>query len=164
MKTLVLAVLAALCAGAALRLPQDPVKPAPEPAATPAAPAPQKDVPRRHPFEGVYRLHARTRNGVPELQTRARGYVAITARHLLLCLAAPGSDPAVPLVRAGVRTWKPQDEQVATVVEMGFYTDDDGAIHLEEHGKPELRRLELLRGRLRIWQDQREWLEFERIE
>ena len=125
------------------------------------APAPKR-LPERSPLEGVYELRTRTKNGVPETQ-KSRGYVAMTLRHLLLCLVAPGSDPEVPLVRAGVRSWKKQD-LVRTEIELGFFTDEDGAIHLEEHGKKEPRRIELLRGKLRIWQDARDYLEFERIE
>jgi len=158
------------CLGGALSvatlwcLPQEPGKPppAPAPASTAQAPAETK-VPAPSPLEGVYALRTRTKNGVPEVQ-RSRGYVAITRRHLLICLVAPGADPELPLVRAGVRTWKKQEELVHTEIELGFYTDAGGAIHLEEHGKKEPRRIELVRGLLRIWQDARDYLEFERIE
>lgn len=166
MKTFVMVVLGAVGAAAASRVPQDPPKPPPAaaPAAAPGERAAPKGPPARHALEGVYVLRTRTRAGLPETQPRCRGYVAITSRHLLLCLVAPGSDPELPLVRAGVRTWKPAEEQVQTEIELGFYTDEDGGIHLEEHGKKEPRRIELVRGGLRIWQDQRDWLEFERVE
>lgn len=144
-------------------LPQEPGKPSAAPVPASTTPAESKVQAPRSPFEGVYVLRTRTRNGVPEVQ-RSRGYVAITARHMLICLVAPGADPALPLVRAGVRTWQKKEELVETGIELGFFTDADGTIHLEEHGKKEPRRIELVRGLLRIWQDGRDYLEFERVE
>ncbi len=136
--------------------PQEPAPRAPEPKHT-------EQGRTRDALEGVYVLRTRTRNGVPE-QQRSRGYIAITQRHLLLCLVAPGDEPEQPLVRAGVRKWTKQDDTVHTEIEMGFYTDADGEIHLEQHGKKEPRRVEVVRGLLRVWQDARDYLEFERVE
>ena len=145
---------------------QDPVKPAPaaEPPAATATPVPA--VPGRalpHPLEGVYRLRARVLDSKKDAQA-SRGYLAITSQHLFLCLAAPGVDAEQPLLRAGVRSWKPKDEFVAATVLLGWYTDKDGTLHLERAGTEERRRIELVQGGVRVVQDERNWLEFERIE
>ena len=161
MKTIVLACLCSAAGAASLWWTQDPVKPAPAPEQTPAA-AP-KGMPAPNPLEGVFELRKRTRNGTPEALP-GRGYMVITKRHLMMCLVAPGSDPEQPLVRAGVRSWKKQDEFVNTEIKIGFYSDEAGTIHLEEQGKLEPRRIDLERGRLRVWQDERDYLEFERVE
>lgn len=148
---------------------QDPQKPAAEsaPAASPAAPqgpAVPKNLPPPSPLEGVYELRTRTVDGKAEMH-RARGYVAITKRHMLVCLVAPGPDPDLPLLRAGVRTWKPEkDDLVRTEFKLGFYTDEKGRMHVEPPGNSEIKRIDVERGRLRIWQDDRSHLEFERIE
>lgn len=170
MKTILLACLCSAAGAASMWWTQDPVKPAPAPSQPPAqspAPAPAaaaKGMPPPSPYEGVFELRTRTRNGAPDAQP-SRGYIVITKRHLMMCLVAKGSDPEQPLVRAGVRSWKKQEEELLrTEVQIGFYTDEGGKIHLEEHGKVEPRRIELERGRLRVWQDTRDYLEFERIE
>lgn len=161
MKTIVLAGLCSAAGAASVWWTQDPVKPAPAPVEAPVA-AP-KGAPAPSPLEGVFELRARTRNGQAEAKP-GRGYIVITKRHLVMCLVAPGSDPEQPLVRAGVRSWKKQDELVQTEIKVGFYTDADGTIHLEEQGKLQPRRIDLERGRLRVWQDTRDYLEFESIE
>jgi hypothetical protein len=96
--------------------------------------------------------------------TSSRGYVAITNRHMFLCLAGPGPDPEQPLLRSGVRTWKPEDDFVRCELKLGYYTDSRGDIHVERPGVVEVRRVELAGGRLRIFQDSSSYLEFERIE
>lgn len=122
-----------------------------------------KGTPKRDPLEGLYRLRGRTVGGVPDLD-RATGYVAITPRHMLICLAGAGPDPDYPLLRAGVRTWSKRKEGVETVLKLGFYTDDDGDIHVEEPGTMEVRRIDRIRGMLRIWQGDQSFLDFERVE
>jgi hypothetical protein len=178
--------IAGLCAGlfAAPWL-QDPVKPAPptaekpaekpvekpaeKPASTPAnsasAPAPA-DVAghaKPNPLEGVYRLTARVIAGKRDAGT-CRGYLAITQRHLFLCLAAPGPDRDTPLLRAGVRTWKAVDGGTEASIQLGWYNDKDGKLHLETPGTEERRRVEFIQGGLRVLQDDHNWLEFERVE
>jgi hypothetical protein len=164
-------VIAGLCAGlfAAPWL-QDPVKPPPPPAEKPAekpasvpAQEPVPGRPKPHALEGVYRLTARVLAGKRDAET-ARGYLAITNRHLFLCLAAPGTDPDWPLVRAGVRTWKAHDEAVATTIQLGWFTDRDGTLHVEKPGTDERRRIEFIQGGVRVVYDDRNWLEFERLE
>lgn len=136
---------------------QDP-KPAPP---APAAAVPGK--PPAHQLEGVYELRKRMANGQSDAQL-VRGYVAITNRHMFLCLAGPGPDPEQPLLRSGVRTWKPEDDFVRCELKLGYYTDSRGDIHVERPGVVEVRRVELAGGRLRIFQDSSSYLEFERIE
>ncbi len=157
---------AALAAAAIVCAPQDP-PPAP-PAAPPAPPAAESPTrvvgtPARHELEGVYELRARIVEG-KKATVPSTGWLAITRRHLFLCLAAPGADPDSPLLRAGVRTWHQQPEGVQTVVQLGWFTDKDGTLHLERAGTAERRRIELVRGGVRVAQDERNWLDFERIE
>ncbi|MCR9244536.1 MAG: hypothetical protein NXI31_05850 [bacterium] len=117
----------------------------------------------RDPIEGVYRLLSRMIDGVPD-PNAVRGYVAVTRRHMLLCLAARGPDPDYPLLRAGVREWQRRKRSFDTIVQMGFYTDADGEVHVEEPGTSQVRRIDVIRGKLRIWQEGNSYLEFERIE
>ena len=123
--------------------------------------------PKRDPLEGLYELRGRVVHGV-QAPGHGRGYVSITHSHLLMVLAGAGSDPEKPLLRAGVRKWartpKQGDKGVEMVAELGFFTDVDGDIFLEKPGSKSVRRIDLARGRLRIWQDARSYLEFERIE
>ena len=144
---------------------QDPVKPA-----SPPPPAPvtgtAAEVPGQEPrdaLEGVYVLRSRFVSGAPDADG-SRGYVAITRRHMLLVLAGPGSDPDYPLLRAGVRRWEREKAGVGTTIELGFFTDADGEIHVEEPGERHVRRIDIVRGKLRIWQDEQSFLDFERLE
>ena len=155
--------------------------PVPEPAPAPATPGSADASPQAtpsttaatskppatartpHPLEGVYALRARMLDGKAERQP-SRGFVAITQRHLLLCFASPGPTPDAPLLRAGVRTWKPADAFVDGIVELGWYTDVDGKVVAERTGAAERRRIDLIPGGIRIWQDNRSWLDFERVE
>ena len=119
--------------------------------------------PPTHALEGVYELKKRVAAGQDEAQP-SRGYLAITNRHMFLCLVGPGTDPEQPLLRSGVRTWRPDAELMRCELKLGYFTDSKGGIHLERPGTPEARRVELARGRLRIFQDMKSYLEFERIE
>ncbi len=143
------ALVSALAAG-----PQDP---------KPATPAPPAEAVTPHPFEGVYQLRRRVVAGVIDNQP-STGYLAITRRHLFIQLAAPGPDPDLPLLRAGVRTWAAKDGALQTTVRIGFYTDADGNVLLEKPDTVELRRLELLRGGVRVRVDEHNYLDFERVE
>ena len=94
----------------------------------------------------------------------SRGYLAITQRHLFLCLAAAGPDRDIPLVRAGVRTWKVKDDLVGATIQLGWFNDKDGHIVVEPPGTEERRQIQLIQGGLRVTQDDHNWLEFERVE
>lgn len=145
---------------------QDPVKPAPAPAAPAEPDAAPKDAPgkpAKHALEGVYELRRRMSPAGQEARP-SRGYLAITSRHLFLCLAAEGSDAKTPLVHTGVRSWQPQQDRVRTVVMLGWLTDKDGRVQLEKPGHEELRRIELMQGGVRVMQSDNRWLEFERVE
>lgn len=156
-----------LCAGLVAGVLFAPRQQDPPPAKAPApaqAPAPTPaGRPARHPLEGVYGLRARIIDTRKDA-TECRGYLAITQRHLFLCLAAPGPNPDLPLVRTGVRTWQPDGEQVTATIALGWFTDKDGALHAEQPGTLERRRIEPIQGGVRVLQDARNWLEFERIE
>lgn len=134
-----------------------------EPAPAPQDPKPAAAAPAPHAFEGVYELRRRVVGGVVDTKASS-GYLAITRRHLFVCLAADGADPDLPLLRAGVRTWTAQDRILQTTVRLGWYTDADGHVRLEQPGTEEKRRLELLRGLVRLHQDEHSYLEFERVE
>ena len=166
MKNLVLACLLGSVGTAWVGHLQDPPPaPVPAPATTPPPPAAATKEPAARPtLEGVYELRARVVDGVAD-QLRSRGYVAITKRHMLVCLVGPGSDPDLPLLRAGVRTWRAErEDQVRTEFRLGFFTDEEGGVHLESPGTAEIKRIEQVRGFVRIWQDARSYLEFDRIE
>jgi hypothetical protein len=137
----------------------------PKPAPPPENPPANQNLarPPSHKLEGVYELRKRVAAGESGA-TSSRGYVAITNRHMFLCLAGPGTDPEQPLLRSGVRTWKPEDDFVRCELKLGYYTDSRGDIHVERPGVVEVRRVELAGGRLRIFQDSSSYLEFERIE
>jgi len=127
-------------------------------------PAAIEVAPKPHAIEGVYLLRSRTIDGVVMAQ-RSRGYVAVTRRHMLICLVAEGPDPKLPLLRSGVRTWQPdRDNMFRTEVKLGFYSDVKGGMHIDAPGNAEIKRIDVERGLLRIWQDDRSNLEFERIE
>lgn len=163
---------------------QDPVPPpAPPPAATapaaqePAPPAPTTakaegeakpvaGAPKASPFVGVYRLTARCIDGDKMLDPGS-GHLVVTGRHLVLAAAAPGPKVGSLLLRTSVRSWSQSREQkgrMATRVIAGWLTDDEGNLVAEPTGAEELRTFELVRGGLRIAQDHRNWLEFERVE
>lgn len=153
---------AGLAFAALLHTAQDP--PPVPPAA--AAPAQQPHAPRgpaRHPLEGVYALRARFVDG-EKVRAPSQGWLALTRRHLFLCVSAPGADAEVPLLRAAVRTWEGDGAQASTTVRMGWFTDRDGTVHVEQPGTVERRRIEAIRGGVRIAQDDRNFLEFERVE
>ncbi len=172
----VTSLLAGLLAGlVTLPLMQDPVpKPAPTPApetapAVPTAPIAQsaeKPIPGRpprHPFEGVYELRQRVVSGTPD-RLPSHGYLAITQRHLFLTVVAPGPDPDLPLVRSSVRTWQTKGDLTQTTIRLGWLTDKDGGVVIEPAGTEEPRKLALVQGGIRVTQDERNWLEFERVE
>ncbi len=145
-------------------------EPKPTPAATPVpavppapTPATVPGKPSTHSLEGVYELRKRVIRGQDEGKP-SRGYVAITKRHMFLCLVGPGTDPDLPLLRSGVRTWKPEDDLMREEVKLGYFTDQKGAVHIERPGTAEVHRVQIILGGLRIYQDTRSWLEFERIE
>ena len=129
-------------------------------------PAPTAAIPGKPPakaLEGVFELRKRITQGQTEVQT-SRGYLAITNRHMFLCLVGTGTDPEQPLLRSGVRAWRPEDENMRCELKLGYFTDSNGRIHLERPGTAEVRQVELAGGRLRVFQDRRRYLEFERLE
>lgn len=134
---------------------QEPQDPPPAPSSA-SAPAP-------HAFEGVYELRRRVIDGVVDPKP-STGHLVITRQHLFVCLAAPGPDPELPLLRAGVRTWAPDPDGVSTTVRLGWFTDADGSVQIEKPGTLEKRRVELFRGGLRLYQDRDSHLDFERVE
>lgn len=119
--------------------------------------------PERNPLEGVYRLRQRVVDGLRD-PTPCKGYLAITARHMFLNIAAQGPDKSVPLLHAGVREWSKSGGDVRTVAKLDYYTDGEGGIHQNDDGKQEMRKIELVRGGVRVMQGTQSWLEFERVE
>lgn len=127
----------------------------------PQDPVPGKPAPSR--YEGVYRLTSRVVDGRTD-PTPHHGFLAITTKHLFLTLAARGVHTEYPLTHSSVRQWREEQGSMRTVIDIDVWTDGGGNIHLEPAGTEERRRFELVRGGIRVLQDDRTWLEFERIE
>lgn len=127
----------------------------------PKAPLPARPAP--HPLEGVYELRRRVAGASVDPKP-STGWLAITRGHLFVSLTASGDDPDRPLLRSGVRTWTLEDDVLRTTIRCGWYTDGDGEVHLEQAGTDERRRIEQLRGLVRLYQGENTFLEFERIE
>lgn len=165
-------------AGLLAALRQDPEKarpPAP-PAGTPPLPTVEEPfvspVPRldllqrftpRDPLEGFYELRDYVVDGHPH-GAKTRGWLAIGRHMLLLQMLGEGAKPGVPLLRADVRHWQRQGEQMRTTVLAGHFNAYDGELKLLQGGSVETRRFEATMGRLRIWQDEGSYMEFVRIE
>jgi hypothetical protein len=115
------------------------------------------------PLEGVYRLRQRVTAGVPDARPN-KGYLAITGRYMFLSLASKGLDETSPLLHSGVREWIKVGSDVRTTAKLDYYTDGDGRIHQTPEGKQEVRRIEIVRGGVRVMQGEHSWLEFERVE
>ena len=144
--------------------PSPPAKQEPAPKSDPAAGKETPGEPRaRHRFEGVYRLSSRVVEGTTHKRDN-RGYLVITQRHMFLSLAAPGTDREHPLVHAGVREWRETRDGVAMVMKLDYHSDTDGNIVLQEFDSEEVRRMQLQRGGIRVYQGEQSWLDFERIE
>ena len=144
--------------------PSPPAKQEPKPKAGSAQEVETPGEPRaRHRFEGVYRLASRVVDGTTHKRDN-RGYLVITKRHLFLSLAAPGTDREHPLVHAGVREWRETRDGVEMVMKLDYHSDTDGKIVLQEFDSQEVRRMQLQRGGIRVYQGDQSWLEFERIE
>jgi hypothetical protein len=157
---------------------QDPEKarPAPPPAGASAlppvtepylSPVPRLDLQLRatprDPIEGIWRLTDRIINHKRE-GTRNKGWMAIGRQHLFLHLIGEGPDPAIPVLRAGVRIWERANGVVRTKVLAGHFNEFDGDLVLEKAGIVENRRFELLGATLRVYQDEGNYLEFVRAE
>ncbi|MCA8964553.1 MAG: hypothetical protein KDC48_06695 [Planctomycetes bacterium] len=126
--------------------------------------APQDAAPAaRHAFEGVYELRRRMVAGTIDPRT-GTGYCAITSRHLFLTMLGPGVNPSRPLLRADVRGWKPVDNGMQTEIKLSYFNDADGNVLVQRPGERAVRRVDIARGLLRIYQDDASYLEFERIE
>lgn len=139
---------------------QEPAASRPEAAKATGEPV---NAPKRHRYEGVYRLTGVTVGGTAEADQK-HGYLAITGRHLFLVVAADGPVPEQPVVSAGVRRWKEELGGISTTVELDFFEDHNGELHFAPPGLPEVRGVELFRGGLRLRKDINSWMDFERIE
>jgi hypothetical protein len=143
-----------------------PQEPAPNPPPQPAeklAEAQPPGKPERDPFEGVYRLRQRVVDGI-DVPGEADGYLVVTQRHMVLSVAATGSRVDRPLVRSSVREWTRGEQSLKSVIKLGFYTDAGGELRVEATGAEEVRRIQIVRGGVHVFQADRSWLEFERIE
>lgn len=167
MKTLAMCALSAVITAWSFQDPPAPPRQDPPPAAQePQESKEPKGLPERDPLEGVYVLTGRQVAGHPD-PNPSHGYLAITHRHIFLTFAGAGPDPDYPLLRAGVRKWTRKGDKQSTVdgvVQLGFFTDGDAEVHIEQPGTREPRRIDLLRGGLRVWQDDQSFLDFERVE
>ncbi len=135
----------------------------PAPAAKPVDRVAAKGRPKRHRYEGVYRLTGRVIRGVRD-QKPLKGYLAITSRHLFLNLASAGPSADRPLVNAGVREWRETDGGIRTTARLDYFSDGAGKLHFVKDGKEEVRAIRMMQGGLRVVQADETYLEFERVE
>lgn len=154
---------------------QDPERPAPAPDGSRplptveepyVSPVPRLDLLQRFdrpdPIEGFYELRARVHNGGPDPRP-GRGYLVIGKRHLMLYLMGAGPDPAIPQLRASVRRWRRSEGALQLTTLAGHFTEQRD-VAVEPSGAVEMRRLEVISGIIRIFQDGQSWLDFVRIE
>lgn len=119
--------------------------------------------PKRHPLEGVYKLRSRVVQGLAG-NPSSRGYLVITSRHMFLSLASPGTSDVHPLVHAGVREWRMTDDGVRMTCKLDYFSNGSGVITMTPEGKQDVRRIQIVRGGVRVIQGEQTWLEFERVE
>lgn len=118
---------------------------------------------KRHPLEGVYKLRSRVVQGLAS-NPSSRGYLVITRRHMFLSLASPGTSDEHPLVHAGVREWRMTDDGVRMTCKLDYFSNESGVITMTPEGKQDVRRIQIVRGGVRVIQGEQTWLEFERVE
>jgi hypothetical protein len=140
--------------------------PVPEPF---VSPVPRLDLPMRFtprdPLEGFWELRARSIGG--KLAPPGRGLLAIGRSHLVVQFQAQGSDPEVPLLRAGAYAWQHTSERELLMLSVlaSHFNDGGGKLHVEPAGIVQIRRFEMLADGLRVYQgDGGSWLEFARVE
>jgi hypothetical protein len=126
-------------------------------------PTPPVASPAPHAFVGVYRLRERVVDGTRVLRP-SHGHLFVSQRHLCLAVAAPTDDPDHLLLRTAVRSFRLAGNELTMTTLTGWFTDAEGTVHIERVGHTEQRRLEPLQGGVRLQQDLRNWLDFERIE
>lgn len=119
--------------------------------------------PKRHPLEGVYKLHSRVVDGLAG-NGKNKGYLVITGRHIFLSIAAPGTDDLHPLVHSAVREWRETSDGFQMTAKLDYYSDSNGTITMTPEGKQETRRIQPIRGGVRVMQGQHTYLQFERVE
>ena len=118
---------------------------------------------KRDPLEGVYKLRSRVVQGLAGNGSN-RGYMVITGRHLFLSLASPGTSDKHPLVHSSVREWRMLNDGMHMTSKLDYYSDNGGVITMTPAGKQEVRRIQVVRGGVRVLQGEQTWLEFERVE
>lgn len=178
-KTALSLLMAAALAFTALPQGQEPA--APRPAAPPAeakklplveepfvSPVPRLDLPmrfqQRDPLEGFWELRMRAVGAQPA--SVARGMLAVGRGVMMVHFEGPGTDPKMPLLRAGCYSWQrnPEPESVRMTVVASHYNDVDGEIHAEPKGTQQVRRFQIMGETLRVHQGAGNWLEFVRVE
>lgn len=118
---------------------------------------------KRNPLEGVYKLRSRVVQGLAGNQSN-RGYLVITGRHMFLSLASPGTSDEHPLVHSSVREWRMAEDGMHMISKLDYYSDNGGVITMTPEGKQDVRRIQVVRGGVRVMQGEQTWLEFERVE
>jgi len=119
--------------------------------------------PKRNLLEGVYKLRSRVVRGLAGKQSN-RGYLVVTSRHMFLSLASPGTSDEHPLVHSSVREWRKTEDGVRMTCKLDYFSSDSGVITMTPAGKQDVRRIQIIRGGLRVIQGKQTWLEFERVE
>jgi hypothetical protein len=152
-------------------------RPAPPPADAPklplvdepfVSPVPRLDLPmrfqQRDPLEGFWELRMRAVAAQPAAV--ARGMLAVGRGVMMVHFEGAGTDPKLPLLRAGCYSWQrnPEPDSVRMTVIASHYNDVDGELHAEPKGTQQVRRFQILGDTLRVHQGSGNWLEFVRVE
>ncbi len=112
------------------------------------------------PLEGFYRLRAVVKGGA-ELAT-TRGYVYFGRSHMALNTRTVTHPRVAPFVQASVRSYRVEGDQLITTSLLGH--DYPGKLRIEQSGLVEQRRFQRAGTLLRIYQADRAYMEFERVE
>ena len=141
------------------------------PALPPVADPPRTSVERQdlaltftppNPLMGFYELREVVRPGVPGL--RARGFLDVERRHIVLHIQGETGDPRRPRLQASVRSYRIVGDTLQMTALVGHRNQDNGDMSIEQPGLMEERRFSLIGPVLRIYQEANAYLEFVRIE
>ena len=60
--------------------------------------------------------------------------------------------------------WRMAEDGMHMISKLDYYSDNRGVITMTPEGKQDLRRIQVVRGGVRVMQGEQTWLEFERVE
>jgi hypothetical protein len=115
------------------------------------------------PLAGIWELTQMSRVGqayVPNV----KGWLFVGRRHLSIYLSAQTDDPQVPHLQARVCSYRIAGHQLQLTVLGGHANDHRGDIVIEPLQGHFSRRFELAGAQLRVWQDDKAFIDFKRID